>query len=172
VKRNAVATSPLPIERVEFEFIEEFEQLVALEGEGTRLLSQDCDYPWSRTTSRYLGRTLKDILDRMIMKGWSIDSLKQELGDYQRSNETYPLWIHYPQWFSSCFSPSELDAFRFGSLLLKPTTGEELRRSPDALYSIADGCHRALSLAYAVRMGVEYKPVSAYVLNSINHGKH
>jgi hypothetical protein len=150
--------------RIEFESREEFESLIYLEGNGNRFLSQEFSFPWNIDIKEDLPRTLRDILDRMSIKGWSLHALKSELADFQRDECPYPEWIHKPAWFSQCFEASELEPLRFGSLLIRHANLEEMRRAPGSQLALADGCHRALSLACAFRSGMEFKTVTGILI--------
>ena len=153
--------------RIEFETREEFESLLFNEIDGNRFLSQDFLFPWSPSdpsTRVDLHRTLCDILDRMSDKGWSLLALQSELADFQRDGCLYPVWIHQPTWFTKCFEASEFKPLLFGSLLIRHANEVEKKRAPGAQFALADGCHRALSLAYAFRGGMEYKTVTGILI--------
>ena len=164
MKIEHVAKLAIQTTRIEFETQAEFENLMFLEGNSTRFLSQEFSYPWKQAPPTNLGRTLGNILDRMRDKGWSISTIKSELADYSKPEEEYPKWIHDPHWFRSCFEPNDLEPLRFGSLMLRYANVAERIRSEKALFAISDGCHRALSLGFAFRSGIPFQKVSGILL--------
>lgn len=75
-------------------------------------------------------------------------------------------------WFDGCFIVSaRFDPHLLGELKIRPLDMEEESVSPDGVFYLEDGNHRALVYAVFLRLGIieEYKPVSAIVSDDWEH---
>jgi hypothetical protein len=103
-------------------------------------------------------RTLRDVVQRMKVNGWTFADLARNLdfgSDY-----------HSPDWFAACLTiEADFEWQRFGHLLLTPPCDVERRQSPRGTFYIKDGNHKALVLAHHLVTGrVEYRPIEAIML--------
>lgn len=106
-------------------------------------------------------RTLFDVASRMIKYDLTFESLT-------RRHEAFESSIHKPEWFEPCLKIQKagIDPESFGCLFLMGLTEHELERTPSASYSIYDGTHRSLVMAYMVMTGAtQFSGVNAFLFN-------
>lgn len=103
-------------------------------------------------------RTLCDVANRMVDKGWSIQRLY--------GAEILEEGRHDPQWFNACRHIVESFNYEdFGWIFVNHPTINEKADSPSGSYYIYDGCHKTLVLAHGILTGtIKYQPVDAILL--------
>jgi hypothetical protein len=103
-------------------------------------------------------RTLHDVAKRVIDSGYDFRQLSSNMG--YRPEE------HNPEWFRKCKTIYDnYDPNKFDWLALTPPTTEEMKVSPNGIYYIYDGCHKALVLTVLLLQGKEiFRPLECLVL--------
>lgn len=114
----------------------EFLSLIWHEIDASRLL-----------TPKNESRTVRDVADRMIEKGYTFQSLSRNL--------CLPDDQHDPKWFRECCAiDRHFDYNRFGTICLVIANSNEKNNAPaSAKFYIYDGCHRSLVLGKRLLTG-------------------
>lgn len=137
-----------PVEQISLTSPEEFLRLQFHANDASRLLTPACK-----------PRTLKDVIDRMIVSNWNFELLTSTLDGFDRS-------CHHPEWFEQCrwIEQTGFSFESFGSIFLMDLVHDEASQSPLANYSLYDGTHRSLVLASrVVQSSALYQPINAFV---------
>jgi hypothetical protein len=104
-------------------------------------------------------RTLRDCVRRMEQQHWTFMNLISDLG--------LSTVVHHPSWFNPCqeiYSSFSYD--NFFSIFALPLTEDERQYTPTGSYSIYDGTHKSLVLAYKILVeGFIYKPILMYLFS-------
>jgi hypothetical protein len=108
-------------------------------------------------------RTLRDVVTRMVSRGWTFASLLSPIG--------LPAALHEPsafEKFDKLFTEFDFEAFGF--LGVTPALPSELTESPRGTFYIYDGVHRSLALAYRlVAHLTDFQPVECLLLVPRRH---
>ena len=137
---------------VELTSEKEFMSLVWHERDDSRLL-----------TPSNCPRTMADVVDRLLEKGYSFEDLSQGLPSKKHNPEK-----HNPEWFRRCckiYDNFSYDKFKHKPIWLRPLNHGEKDQSPQGNFYILDGCHRALVLAKLLRENkIQYEPFNPILI--------
>ncbi|HEY6170617.1 MAG TPA: hypothetical protein VIX80_00020, partial [Candidatus Kapabacteria bacterium] len=102
-------------------------------------------------------RTLRDCVKRMVDNAWSFEKLTTKF--YQPAN------FHSPDWFRPCLNIyREFDSSKFFSIFSLHLTINEKSSTPSGSYSVYDGTHKSVVLAYKIlQEGYTFFPVKLYL---------
>jgi hypothetical protein len=130
-----------------FEDVESFLSLIWQEIDDTRLL-----------TPSGQPRTLRDVAERVLKSGHSLEKLASDLG--------FPINQHKPAWFKKCVPIAQNFSYEsFGFVATVPATDSERRQSPNGSFYIYDGIHKTLVLSILlVSQQIIYDPIQAILL--------
>ena len=105
-------------------------------------------------------RTMADVVDRLLEKGYSFEDLSQDMD--------LPSNQHKPKWFRRCceiYNNFSYDKFKRKPIWLRPLNHGEKDQSPQGNFYILDGCHRALVLAKLLRENkIQYEPFNPILI--------